>query len=136
MTGAMRAIANAFGGSETAAEPSTGAKDRPRREPPAVAAADSERALGAAPADAVPALAAAPATAAASPAVTTGPGEGADGPVPVPDGISAMLAAAIPGTSFVDPLGGINDGPPIPGGKTDTPQDADPSSANGSEAAI
>jgi hypothetical protein len=46
-----------------------------------------------------------------------------------------MLAAAIPGTNFVDPLGGIE--PPAPEAEAETaaaPQDGDPSPANGSEA--
>jgi hypothetical protein len=44
-----------------------------------------------------------------------------------------MLAAAIPGTNFVDPLGGIE--PPAPEAETAAaPQDGDPSPANGSEA--
>jgi hypothetical protein len=44
-----------------------------------------------------------------------------------------MLATAMPGTNFVDPLGGIE---PLPA-EADTaaaPQDGDPSPANGSEA--
>ena len=49
------------------------------------------------------------------------------------DALSAMLAAAIPGTNFVDPLGGIE--PPATEAETAAaPQDGDPSSANGSEA--
>jgi hypothetical protein len=49
------------------------------------------------------------------------------------DALSAMLAGAIPGTSFVDPLGGIE--PPATEAETAAaPQDGDPSSANGSEA--
>ena len=49
------------------------------------------------------------------------------------DALSAMLAATIPGTNFVDPLGGIE--PPATEAETAaTPQDGDPSSANGSEA--
>ena len=47
------------------------------------------------------------------------------------DALSAMLAAAIPGTSFVDPLvGAVQPGPEAPS----TSQDSDPSSANGTEA--
>jgi hypothetical protein len=45
-----------------------------------------------------------------------------------------MLAAAIPGTSFVDPLGSVDP----TGAGADVPvvtQDADPPSTNGSEAA-
>jgi hypothetical protein len=44
-----------------------------------------------------------------------------------------MLAAAVPGTNFVDPLGGIE--PPATEAEiAAAPQDGDPSSANGSEA--
>jgi hypothetical protein len=90
-----------------------------RREPPAVAAGrtaeEDTPALD-------PALDPAPAHVAA---VATG---GASA-----DALSAMLAGAIPGTNFVDPLGGIE----LPATETETaaaPQDGDPSSANGSEA--
>jgi hypothetical protein len=49
---------------------------------------------------------------------------------PAADALSAMLAAAIPGTSFVDPLvGAVQPGPE----GSDTSQDSDPSSANGTE---
>jgi hypothetical protein len=44
-----------------------------------------------------------------------------------------MLAAAVPGTNFVDPLGGIE--PSAAEAETAAiPQDGDPPSANGSEA--
>ena len=44
-----------------------------------------------------------------------------------------MLAAAVPGTNFVDPLGGIE--PSAAEAETAVaPQDGDPPSANGSEA--
>jgi hypothetical protein len=46
------------------------------------------------------------------------------------DTLSAMLATAIPGTSFVDPLGGGQPGAEASG----MPQDSDPTSANGTEA--
>jgi hypothetical protein len=100
-----------------------------------VSAADNERAIGAAPTDTPPALAAAPATDTASQAAATaGVVDTAVGPVPnVSDAVSAMLAAAIPGASFVDPLGGADE-PAISASKPEG-QDADPSSANGSEAA-
>jgi hypothetical protein len=86
-----------------------------RREPPAVAAGRTAE-------EDTPALDPAPAHVAA---VATG---GASA-----DALSAMLAGAIPGTNFVDPLGGIE----LPATETETaaaPQDGDPSSANGSEA--
>ena len=49
------------------------------------------------------------------------------------DALSAMLAATIPATAFVDPLGGIE--PPATEAETAAgPQDGDPSWTNGSEA--
>jgi regulator of protease activity HflC (stomatin/prohibitin superfamily) len=137
VTSALRSVASAFGGGDaapaasaapahprttepTAAEP-TAAEPKivARREPPAVAAGrtaeEDTPALD-------PALDSAPAHVAA---VATG-GTSADA-------LSAMLAGAISGTNFVDPLGGIE----LPATETETaavPQDGDPSSANGSEA--
>jgi len=92
--------------------------------------------------DAAPAASAAPALPGTTePRTTTGP---AQDPAPAQvaaattsaasaDALSAMLAAAIPGTNFVDPLGGIE--PPATEAETAAaPQDGDPTSANGSEA--
>jgi len=45
------------------------------------------------------------------------------------------MLAAMPGTNFVDPLGGI-DQPGTEAEAAATPQDGDPPSANGSEATI
>ena len=45
-----------------------------------------------------------------------------------------MLAAAIPGTSFADPLGAADPAGPAAEASA-TPQDGDPPSANGTEAA-
>jgi regulator of protease activity HflC (stomatin/prohibitin superfamily) len=132
VTSALRSVASAFGGGDAApaasaapahprtTEPkTTEPKIAARREPPAVAAGrtaeEDTPALD-------PALDPAPAHVAA---VATG---GASA-----DAVSAMLAGAIPGTNFVDPLGGIEP----PATETETaaaPQDGDPSSANGSEA--
>jgi regulator of protease activity HflC (stomatin/prohibitin superfamily) len=137
VTSALRSVASAFGGGDaapaasaapahprtiepTAAEPkTTEPKMVARREPPAVAAGrtaeEDTPALDLA-LDPAPAHVAAVATGGAS-----------------ADALSAMLAGAIPGTNFVDPLGGIE----LPATETDTaaaPQDGDPSSANGSEA--
>jgi regulator of protease activity HflC (stomatin/prohibitin superfamily) len=130
VTSALRSVASAFGGGDaapaasaapaqprtTTTEPgTTEPKTAARREPPAVPA-------GRTAADDTPALDPAPAHVAAA---TTG---GASA-----DALSAMLAAAIPGTNFVDPLGGIE--PPTTEAETAAaPQDGDPSSANGSEA--
>ena len=135
VTSALRSVASAFGGGDAApaasaapahprttepeaAEPkTTEPKIAARREPPAVpagrTAAEDAPALD-------PALDPAPAHVAAT--------DGASA-----DALSAMLAAAIPGTNFVDPLGGIE--PPATEAETAAaPQDGDPSSANGSEA--
>jgi regulator of protease activity HflC (stomatin/prohibitin superfamily) len=129
VTSALRSVASAFGGGDAApaatsapalprtTEPgTTEAKTAARREPSAVpsgqSAADETTALDPAPAH-VSAAAAGGASA---------------------DALSAMLAAAMPGTNFVDPLGGIEP----PAAEADTaaaPQDGDPSSANGSEVA-
>ncbi len=128
VTSALRSVASAFGGGDAApaasaapahprtTEPTTtGPKIAARREPPAVPA-------GRTAAEDAPALDPAPARVAAA---ATG---GASA-----DALSAMLAATIPGTNFVDPLGGIE----LPATEAETaaaPQDGDPSSANGSEA--
>ena len=129
VTSALRSVASAFGGGDAApaatsapAQPrtteakTTEPKIAARREPPAVpagrTAAEDTAALDPAPAH-VAAAAAGGASA---------------------DALSAMLATAIPGTNFVDPLGGIEP----PAAEADTaaaPQDGDPSSANGSEVA-
>jgi regulator of protease activity HflC (stomatin/prohibitin superfamily) len=129
VTSALRSVASAFGGGD-AAPAATSAPAQPRtieaktiepktaawHEPPTVpsgrSAADDTAALDPAPAH-VAAAAAGGASA---------------------DALSAMLAAAMPGTNFVDPLGGIEP----PAAEADTaaaPQDGDPSSANGSEVA-
>ena len=128
VTSALRSVASAFGGGDAApaasaapahprtTEPkTTEPKIAARREPPAVpagrTAAEDTSAL-----DPAPAHVAAAATDGAS-----------------ADALSAMLAAASPGTNFVDPLGGIE--PPATEAETAAaPQDGDPSSANGSEA--
>ena len=130
VTSALRSVASAFGSGDAApaasaapAQPRSAAteprttepKTAARSEPPAVPA--GRTAAGDTPAlDPAPAHVAAAATGDAS-----------------ADALSAMLAAAIPGTNFVDPLGGIE--PPAPEAETAAaPQDGDPSPANGSEA--
>ena len=133
VTSALRSAASAFGGGDAApaasaasaqprtieprtieprtTEPTTAA----RREPPAVPSGQSA-------ADDTPALDPAPAH------VATATAGGASA-----DALNAMLAAAMPGTNFVDPLGGIE--PPATEADTAAaPQDGDPSSANGGEA--
>jgi regulator of protease activity HflC (stomatin/prohibitin superfamily) len=147
VTSALRSVASAFGGGDAASaasaapaqpktiepnttEPMTAA----RREPPAVpagrTAAEDTPALDPAPAHAA-ATAAGSASAAGSAAATGGSAAATGGASA--DALSAMLAAAVPGTNFVDPLGGIE--PSAAEAETAAiPQDGDPPSANGSEA--
>jgi regulator of protease activity HflC (stomatin/prohibitin superfamily) len=118
VTSALRSVASAFGGGDAA--PAVGAEPaRLRREPSAVPAADSP---------AVPALDPVPTSdgAPVSPRPSATPAATAAGA----DALNAMLAAAIPGNSFVDALGSAD---PV-GPEADVPaapQDGDPSSANG-----
>ena len=139
VTSALRSVASAFGGGDAApaasaapAQPKTTEPRTtepgivPRREPPAVPAgrtvAEDTPAL-----DPAPAHAAAAATGDAAAAAGGGAADSASA-----DALSAMLAAAVPGTNFVDPLGGIE-----PSAEAETvaiPQDGDPPSVNGSEA--
>ena len=134
VTSALRSVASAFGGGDAApaatsapAQPktieprtteqrTTEPKTAARREPPVAPSGRSA-------ADDTPALDPAPAHAAA--AATGGTSA---------DALSAMLATAMPGTNFVDPLGGIEP----PAAEADiaaAPQDGDPSSPNGSDVA-
>ena len=134
VTSALRSVASAFGGGDAApaatsapAQPrtiepgtteqrTTEPKTAARREPPAVPSGRSS-------ADDTPALDPAPAHVAAAAAGGTSA-----------DALSAMLATAMPGTNFVDPLGGIEP----PAAEADiaaAPQAGDPSSANGSDVA-
>jgi regulator of protease activity HflC (stomatin/prohibitin superfamily) len=133
VTSALRSVASAFGGGD-AAPAATSGPAQPRtleprtteqrtteprtaalREPPV---APSGRSADDTPAqDPAPAHAAAAATGGAS-----------------ADALNAMLAAAMPGTNFVDPLGGIEP----PAAEADiaaAPQEGDPSSPNGSDVA-
>jgi regulator of protease activity HflC (stomatin/prohibitin superfamily) len=133
VTTALRSVASAFGGGDAApAEPAA-----PRRETPSIPAS----APAAVPVGRAPALDPAPNGVPAADGVKTADGaQAADAAaadqahtVPMPDDLSAMLAAAIPGTSFGDPLGSIDPVSPeadMPA----VPQDSDPTSANGSEA--
>ncbi len=134
VTSALRSVASAFGGTEAApaqaAEPS-----QARRQPPAVPASGSAVAIDPAPATAslaeIPAGAIGGAGPAASPGVssTIGPGAVPD----LTDAVSAMLAAAIPGGTFGDPLG-----PAVPAGpegdKPAATAETDLPMANGTEA--
>ena len=127
VTSALRSVASAFGGGDAA--PSAGtepvARGKTRREPPAVQIGS---AVGDAPAlDPAPASGGTPAP--NGDAVTAA--EAGAAPATA-DALSTMLAAAVPGTSFVDPLGSIDPADPAAGGSVAT-QDSDPLSANGSE---
>jgi regulator of protease activity HflC (stomatin/prohibitin superfamily) len=129
VTTALRSVASAFGsgdtGPGTAAVPaprdkaSRGkAKEISRPEPAAIPAADATAAVPAG--DEPAALEAAPADLTAA---TATPGV---------DALSAMLAAAIPGTTFADPLGSA--GLPRPEAEVSgVPQDGDPPAVNGAE---
>jgi regulator of protease activity HflC (stomatin/prohibitin superfamily) len=122
VTTALRSVANAFGGGDAAGTPAAGAEpSRPRREQLS------------APAGSISASAATVVPAGSSPVLQSAPVPAdADAPVAA-DALSAMLAAAIPGNSFVDPLGSID--PAGPEVEAPAPaQDSDPPSANGSEA--
>jgi regulator of protease activity HflC (stomatin/prohibitin superfamily) len=143
VTSALRSVASAFGsGAETAPVPAAepGSRGRARRQP-SVSAADPAPALDQAPAaDPAPALDQGPA-AGIAPEISVGPNgastesstvaSAADtGGIPdMPDTVSAILAAAIPGATFVDPL----DLADPSGAETDAPE-ADPTTANGTEA--
>ena len=125
VTSALRSVASAFGGdaapaaNAASAQPkTTEPKSATRREPPAVLASGS---VANGPASSTPALDPAPVDAAAA-------SESA-----AADALSAMLAATVPGTNGIGPLGGI-DQPDTETEATATLQDGDPSSANGSEA--
>jgi hypothetical protein len=140
VTSALKSVAGAFGGDAAAAPlgPS-----RVRREPPAVPAADGTPVIAPAPAaDAVPEIASSAngdstpeATRAASPSAAGS----ADPDQTIPDltdSVSAMLAAAIPGASFSDPLGGVDSVTPAADIPAPAPvQDVDLPTANGSEPA-
>jgi regulator of protease activity HflC (stomatin/prohibitin superfamily) len=124
VTTALRSVASAFGGDAADRGPASRPPAEPSRSaPPAVpedgASAPSAEVTGGSEPAALEAAPASPVSAAAA--------------GPAADALSAMLAAAIPGTSFTDPLGGA--GQPGPeASASGTSQDSDPSSANGTEA--
>jgi regulator of protease activity HflC (stomatin/prohibitin superfamily) len=137
VTSALRSVASAFGGGDVAAAAGTepAARATTRREPPAVSA-------GSGPVGGPPALDPAPASgttlapngnAASDAAAAAEAGPSAGATPATADNLSAMLAAAVPGTSFVDPLGSIDPVGSEADGSAAT-QDSDPSFANGSEA--
>jgi len=132
VTAALRSVASAFGGGDAPAggtEPSQGARDQARRKPSAAPAADGPPAISAGP------------TAATAPELGSVPSaEAATGldPAATAEAMTTILAAAVPGVSFGDPLGSAD---PLSAGTYDpadgpaVPQDWDASSANRSEAA-
>jgi regulator of protease activity HflC (stomatin/prohibitin superfamily) len=126
VTSALKSVAGAFGsGGEAAPAVEAGSPKRSRREAPPVP-----------PADQPPALAPAPAgSAAASPenVISLGASGGLSGGPDADDTVSALLAAAIPGANFADPLGSAD----LASSETHGPaltQEADPPAANGTEA--
>ena len=131
VTSALRSVASAFGGGDAAPAAST-EPTRTRREPPAVPAGSA--AAGDAPAlDPAPASDGAPAPNGTAGSDAAGSGPSAGAAPATADALSAMLASAMPGTSFADPLGSID--PVAPEAEVSAAtQDSDPSSANGSEA--
>jgi regulator of protease activity HflC (stomatin/prohibitin superfamily) len=118
VTTALRSVASAFGAGDTTSATSaeSATKDKARPKPPAVSA---DAAAGGPPAlDPAPAPAAAAAQQSAS-----------------AEALSAMLAAALPGTNFADPLGSVD--PPVADAEIPmAPPDGEPPSANGSESAV
>jgi hypothetical protein len=139
VTSALKSVAGAFGGgAETAPglAAESGSGGRARREPRAQTAGRApaiDPALAAGTAPEIPAgpngAPAESSTVASSAVASGGPGE-----IPnMPDAVSAMLAAAIPGANFVDPLSSAD----LTGAETDVPAvtpEADPSVVNGTEA--
>jgi regulator of protease activity HflC (stomatin/prohibitin superfamily) len=137
VTTALRSVASAFGGGDTTAPADPPQTARPQKSPAQIPAAPDQ---------AVPAQAGPPALDGA--ADRPGP---APGPAPIPasdglaapadgtaapiaaDALSAMLASAMPGTSFVDPLGSATLG----GAEEEMPPsigDTEPPAPNGTEA--
>jgi regulator of protease activity HflC (stomatin/prohibitin superfamily) len=137
ITSALKSVASAFGGgAETAPVPAAepGSGGRPRRRPsapPADVTPAIDQVAGVVPEITVgPGGAAADSGAAASSVVassTVASPAGSGGIPDLPDAVSAMLAAAIPGASFVDPLGSVD----LSGAETDGPE-PDPA-VNGTE---
>jgi regulator of protease activity HflC (stomatin/prohibitin superfamily) len=122
VTTALRSVASAFGAADTtsatSAEPATKAKPEP-------SAVSADAAAGGPPAlDPAPA----PAAAMARQSATAQQSASAEA-------LSAMLAAALPGENFADPLGSID--PPVADAEIPvSPGDGEPSSANGNESAV
>ena len=129
VTTALRSVASAFGGDAADRGPASRPPAKPSRSAPPAVPEDAVPEDGASAASAAVPAGSEPAALEAAPASPV-PAAAAG---PAADALSAMLAAAIPGTSFADPLGGA--GQPGPeAGASGTSQDSDPSSANGTEA--
>jgi len=128
VTSALRSVASAFGGGDAAPAAGTepAMKGWTRREPPAVPVGDAP-ALDPAPSSGSTPAPNGNAVSDAAPAA-----EASAAPATA-DALSAMLAAAVPMTSFVDPLGSIDPAGPAAEVPAVT-QDSDPTAANGSEA--
>jgi regulator of protease activity HflC (stomatin/prohibitin superfamily) len=127
VTSALRSVASAFGSGDPAPAPAPAVSAAPA---PAVAAnAAPTQPLTMKP-PAVPASGSAASAPAGIPALA--PATAASGSASA-DALSAMLAATMPGTNALGPLGGI-DQPDAEPEVTATLQDSDPSSVNGSEA--
>ena len=137
VTSALRSVASAFGGggAAPAAGPEPATKGRTRPEPPAVSAssAASGGTLALDPAPLRGTVSAAHRSATLVPngnaASDAAPVAEAGAAPATADALSAMLAAAVPRTSFVDPLGSVD---PV-GPATEVP-DSDLPATNGSEA--
>jgi regulator of protease activity HflC (stomatin/prohibitin superfamily) len=131
VTTALKSVASAFGGGADSAPDPAAEVPRPRRKPPAVPAGDAA-ALDAAPAaDTAPELTAGTnGSGSATPADTN-----TAGPNDIPgvsSAVSAMLADAIPGANFIDPLGFVD--PEVLGDPEAAIQDAGSAGVNGTEA--
>jgi regulator of protease activity HflC (stomatin/prohibitin superfamily) len=138
VTTALRSVASAFSGGDTpAAGPSRKAGDQAERKQPAVSGAEGPPAIGASPAaDATLEL---PAAQPSANGATSAEAEAATGPDPsaaAAEAMSAMLADAISGVDFGDPLGSAGPFQAGDGGPADIPaaaQELDAAWPNGSE---
>jgi len=142
VTTALRSVASAFGGGDppgAGAEASPRARDKDRRQPPAVPAADGRPAISASPAPGTtpePAPGTTPDRAAELSVEATPPAAAATGldPAATAAALTSMLAATVPGVNLGDPLGSAD---PLaawdrtPADVPAVPQDPPP--ANGSE---
>jgi regulator of protease activity HflC (stomatin/prohibitin superfamily) len=140
VTTALRSVASAFGGGDAPAggEPGQKPGDQARRKPPAAPAAGGPPAISLA--SATPELAAessanGPSATEAVPSAVAATGLD---PAATAEAMTAMLAGAVPGVNFGDPLGSAD---PLgaadlgPGDLPAVPPDWESSSANGSELA-